>query len=165
MINNFKDNFKSFFGQGFDKIKDGFRNLSKPADEEEHKTVKFFERIIEGLPEFEKIGYRTTSFQVEISVPPALELHFNRFKIATDEEVAALREELKDRKMSLMILSALIKSARIQESMSTPSFVFSDIEIEVTIPPSIGLRYVNRKLVDDNSADNGTENQNLTLTK
>lgn len=32
--------------------------------------------------------------------------------------------------------------------MSTTSFVFFDIEIEVTIPPSIGLRYVNPKLVD-----------------
>lgn len=97
MINTFEDNFKSFFGQAFDKIKEGFKSITIPADAEENKTVKFLERIIEGLPEFEKTGYRTTSFQVKISVPPTLELHFNRFKIATDEEVSALREELKDR--------------------------------------------------------------------
>ncbi|MDG1779391.1 MAG: hypothetical protein P8H59_00445 [Flavobacteriales bacterium] len=149
MINSLKDNFKSYFGQGYDKIKDGFSKLNKPSDEEENKTFTFFERVIEGLPAFERIGYRTTSFQIEISIPPALEIHFNRFKIATEEEIEELREELKDKRVSTMILNALIKSSTIQESMSTPSFVFSDIEIEVTIPPSIGLRYINRKLVKD----------------
>lgn len=64
-----------------------------------------------------------------------------------------------------MLLNVLIKSARIQESMSAPSFVFSDIEIEGTTPPSIGLRYVNRKLVDDKSEITTTGDQNLTLTK
>ena len=161
-MNAFKDQFKSIFGPYFNKIKDGFTKLNNTSNEDENKTVKFFERIIEGLPAFERIGYRTTSFQVEISIPPALELHFNRFKIATDEEINLLREELKDRKMSLMILNALVKSAHLQESMSTPSFVFSDIEIEVTIPPSIGLRYVNRKMIDEKV---DPANQNLTLTK
>lgn len=155
MINSLKDNFKSFFGQGFDKIKDGFSKLNKPSDEEESKTFTFFEKVIEGLPDFEKIGYRTTSFQVEISIPPALEIHFNRFKIATEEEIEELRAQLKDKRVSTMILNALIKSSKIQESMSTPSFVFSDIEIEVTIPPSIGLRYVNRKLVKNEPETKG----------
>jgi hypothetical protein len=46
-------------------------------------------------------------------------LPFHLFKIAPDEEIAALREKLKEDRTSTQVLNTLVKYAGIQESLSS----------------------------------------------
>jgi hypothetical protein len=105
------------------------------------------------LPLLEKAGFRTNRLIVGVSIPPSIEIHFSRFKEINKEEIDSLYEEYKDKKMFKLILKSLIMSNDFQSKLSTDGLVFSETCIEISIPPKVSIKYLNKDIANINKLE------------
>lgn len=133
------DDAISVFRDGLDKV----ANIGTYSKE---KTVEFIESIAELIPLIEKAGYRTNRFIVGITIPPSVQLHLHRFKEVSDSEIEELKITYKDKKVLNMILSALITVNNLQGKLNIGDLVFSEVAVDITLPPKISIRYLNKDI-------------------
>lgn len=96
----------------------------------------------QALPALKSAGYEMTEFEIELGVTPKLIPHF-RHAPKTAEDATAAREMLKDNKIGLLILGALLKAGDVHKQIKVAGFGFSHIEIELGLIPSVRLQYKN----------------------
>lgn len=94
------------------------------------------------LPAIKSAGYEMTEFEVELGVTPKLIPHF-RHAAKSAEDVDAARTMLKDNKLGMMILVALLKAGEVHRQIKVAGFGFTHIEIELGLIPSVRLQYKN----------------------
>ena len=94
----------------------------------------------QSLPAIKSAGYELTEFEVELGVTPKLIPHF-RHAPKSVEDVDAARESLRDNKLGMLILGALLKAGDVHKQIKVAGFGFSHIEIELGIIPSVRLQY------------------------
>lgn len=147
LIQTSKKNFiQSSFDEALDTLKSGLDKVSDFGSYTKDKTVDFVESIVELIPIIEKAGYRTNRFIVGISIPPSVQLHLHRFKEVSDEEIESLKVEYEEKKILKMILSSLITVNSLQGKLSVGDLVFSEVAIDITLPPRISIRYLNKEI-------------------
>lgn len=147
LIQTSKKNFiQSSFNEALDTLKSGLDKVSDFGSYTKDKTVDFVESIVELIPIIEKAGYRTNRFIVGISIPPSVQLHLHRFKEVSDEEIESLKVEYEEKKILKMILSSLITVNSLQGKLSVGDLVFSEVAIDITLPPRISIRYLNKEI-------------------
>ncbi len=96
----------------------------------------------QALPAIKSAGYEMTEFEVELGVTPKLIPHF-RHAAKSLEDVDAARAMLKDNKLGMMILVALLKAGDVHKQIRVAGFGFTHIEIELGLIPSVRLQYKN----------------------
>lgn len=141
-----KNFIQSSFDDAIDTLKAGLEKVSDFGNFTKDKTVDFVESIAELIPIIEKAGYRTNRFIVGITIPPSVQLHLHRFKEVSEEEIEDLKLEYKDKKILKMILSSLITVNKLQGKLSVGDLVFSEVAIDITLPPKISIRYLNKEI-------------------
>jgi hypothetical protein len=96
----------------------------------------------QALPAIKTGGYELTEFEVELGVTPKLIPHFRHAKKSA-EDVEAARAMLKDNKLGMMILNALLKAGDVHRQIKVAGFSFTHIEIEMGLIPCVRLQYKN----------------------
>jgi hypothetical protein len=96
----------------------------------------------QALPAIKTGGYELTEFEVELGVTPKLIPHFRHAKKSA-EDVEAARAMLKDNKLGMMILNALLKAGDVHRQIKVAGFAFTHIEIEMGLIPCVRLQYKN----------------------
>ncbi|WP_299682257.1 hypothetical protein [uncultured Dokdonia sp.] len=132
--------------QLLNQLKNGFSKLSDIGTTAKNKFINYVKEVFDILPLIEKAGFRTNRLIVGISVPPSVEIHVSRFKEVDQKAIDQLLEEYKDRKMFKMILRSLLMSNEFQSKISTEQLVFNEICIEISIPPKVSLKYLNKDI-------------------
>ena len=126
---------KSFGALANDKLNE----LSAVGAQKVQELVLSFQQA---LPAIKSAGYEMTEFEVELGVTPKLIPHFRHAaKSAEDDETA--RAMLKDNKIGMMILMALLKAGEVHRQIKVAGFGFTHIEIELGLIPSVRLQYKN----------------------
>ena len=126
------------------QLKNGLSKIGSIGVNAKNKFVDYVKDVFDILPIIEKAGFKTKRLIIGISVPPSIEIHFNRFKIISDQEIEQLYEEYKDKKMLKLILKSLIVSNDFQSKLSSDYLVFSETCIEITIPPKVSIKYLSK---------------------
>ena len=129
----------------FDKVKEGLEAIESSGKNTVEKSIEYVQEIIDNLPLYEKVGYRTTSIEIGISFPPSLEIDFHKFKNVNADEIDKLKQKYKDSKMFLLILNSLINASSFQNKISTENFESNLISVEITIPPKVSIKFKRRK--------------------
>jgi hypothetical protein len=111
--------------------------LSAAGSQKIQELVNSFQQ---SLPAIKSAGYELTEFEVELGVTPKLIPHFKHGARAV-EDVEAARAMLKDNKLGLMILNALLKAGDVHKHIRMAHFGFSHIEIELGLIPCVRLQY------------------------
>ena len=119
--------------QLFSQLKNGFSKLSDIGTTTKNKFISYVKEVFDILPLIEKAGFRTNRLIVGISIPPSVEIHVSRFK-----EI--------DQKMFKMILKSLLMTNEFQDKISTDQLVFNEICIEISIPPKVSIKYLNKDI-------------------
>ena len=96
----------------------------------------------QALPAIKSAGYEMTEFEVELGVTPKLIPHF-RHAAKSIEDIEAARAMLKDNKLGIMILVALLRAGDVHRQIKVAGFAFTHIEIELGLIPSVRLQYKN----------------------
>lgn len=139
--------------QIFEQFKNGIAKIGDLGTSTKNKFIDYVKDVFNVLPLLEKAGFRTNRLIVGVSIPPSVEIHFSRFKEVNKEEIDALYEEYKDKKMFKLILKSLIMSNDFQSKLSSDSLVFSETCIEISIPPKISIKYLNKDIANINKIE------------
>ncbi|MBU3011424.1 hypothetical protein KO506_08420 [Polaribacter vadi] len=134
--------------QIFEQFKNGVSKIGDLGTNTKNKFIDYVKDVFNVLPLLEKAGFRTNRLIVGVSIPPSVEIHFSRFKEVDKEEIDLLYEEYKDKKMFKMILKALLMSNEFQSKLSSESLVFAETCIEISIPPKVSIKYLNKEVAN-----------------
>ena len=126
---------KSFGALANDKLNE----LSAVGAQKVQELVQSFQQA---LPAIKSAGYEMTEFEVELGVTPKLIPHF-RHAAKSVEDIDTARAMLKDNKLGMMILVALLKAGEVHRQIKVAGFGFTHIEIELGLIPSVRLQYKN----------------------
>jgi len=118
---------------------DKFNELSAAGAQKVQELVLSFQQA---LPAIKSAGYEMTEFELELGVTPKLIPHF-RHAAKSVEDIDAARAMLKDNKLGMMILVALVKAGDVHRQIKVAGFGFTHIEIELGLIPSVRLQYKN----------------------
>lgn len=130
------------------QLKNGLSKIGDIGSNTKNKFVEYVKDVFDVLPLIENAGFKANRLIVGISVPPSIEIHFSRFKELGKEETEKLLELYSDRKMFTLIFKALKMSNEFQRKLSSDSLVFSETCIEISIPPKISIKYLNKDISD-----------------
>ena len=128
------------------QLKNGLSKIGDIGANTKNKFVDYVKEVFDVLPLIESAGFRTNRLIVGISVPPSIEIHFSRFKELSQDETDKLLELYSDRKMFKLIFKALKMSNEFQGKLSSETLVFSETCIEISIPPKVSIKYLNKDI-------------------
>lgn len=92
------------------------------------------------LPALRQAGYELREFEIELGLTPKIIAHFMPTP-ASEEDVAAAREVLKDNKIGTSMLSVLRRAGDVHRQIKVPGFSCAHLEIDVGLLPAVRLRY------------------------
>lgn len=139
--------------QILDQLKAGFSKIGDFGTSTKKKFIDYVKEVFNVLPLLEKAGFKTNRLIVGVSIPPSVEIHFSRFKEVDKEEIDALYEEYKEKKMFKLILKSLLMSNDFQSKLSSDNLVFSETCIEISIPPKVSIKYLNSDIANLNKIE------------
>ncbi len=128
------------------QLKDGLSKIGDIGTHTKHKFVDYVTDVFDVLPLIEQAGFKTNRLIIGVSIPPSIEIHFSRFKELSEEETKQILELYSDKKMFNLIFKALVVSNEFQEKLSSDTLVFSETCIEISIPPKISIKYLNKDI-------------------
>ncbi len=130
------------------QLKNGLSKIGDFGASTKNKFINYVKDIFDVLPLIEKAGFRTNRLIVGISIPPSVEIHVSRYKEIDEEEIQQLYKEYKNKKMFKLILKALLMSNDFQGKLSSDNLVFSETCIEISIPPKVSIKYLNKDIAN-----------------
>lgn len=134
--------------QILDQLKNGLSKIGDLGTNTKNKFIDYVRDVFNVLPLLEKAGFRTNRLIVGVSIPPSVEIHFSRFKEINKDEIDKMYEEFKDKKMFKLILKSLLMSNEFQSKLSSESLVFAETCIEISIPPKVSIKYLNKDIAN-----------------
>lgn len=96
--------------------------------------------FVAALPHLKRAGYELREFEVELGLTPKVIAHFLPHP-ASDDDLAAAREALKDNKVGASMLSVLRRAGDAHRQIKAPGFECAHMEIDVGVIPAVRLRY------------------------
>ena len=139
--------------QILDQLKSGLSKIGDIGTNTKNKFIDYVKDVFNVLPLLEKAGFRTNRLIVGVSIPPSIEIHFSRFKEISKEEIDEMYEEYKEKKMFKLILKSLLLSNEFQSKLSSESLVFAETCIEISIPPKVSIKYLNKDIANLNKIE------------
>ncbi len=96
--------------------------------------------FLSALPALKQAGYDLREFEIELGITPKVIAHFMPHP-ATEEDVSAAREALKENKIGASMLNVLRRAGDMHRQIKAPGFECAHMEIDVGIIPAVRLRY------------------------
>ncbi len=128
------------------QLKSGLSKIGDLGTNTKDKFVNYVKDIFDVLPLIEKAGFRTNRLIVGVSIPPSVEIHFSRVTEFDENHIQKLMDEYANKKMFKLILKGLLMSNEFQSKISTDDLIFSETCIEISIPPKISIKYLNKDI-------------------
>ena len=104
------------------------------------KLQESMDAFVRALPALKQAGYTLREFEIELGVTPKVIAHFVPTP-ATEEEIAAAREKLKDKTIGGAMLAVLRRAGEAHRQIKVPGFSCAHLEIDVGVIPAVRLRY------------------------
>jgi hypothetical protein len=114
-----------------------FAELKAFGAEKVQETLIAF---LSALPALKQAGYDLREFEIELGITPKVIAHFMPHP-ATEADVAAARDALKDNKIGASMLSVLRRAGDMHRQIKAPGFECAHMEIDVGVIPAVRLRY------------------------
>ena len=103
--------------------------------------VKTSERFNNALPYIEKAGFRVIEIEVGLGLSPKVTAHLYMDELLSEQDQSALLVETEDKKLINTVLSSLFKASAARKKLNFRSFHFSMIELELSLLPSVMLKF------------------------
>lgn len=135
------------------QLKSGLSKIGDLGTASKNKFVNYVKEVFAVLPLIEEAGFRTNRLIVGISIPPSVDIHLSRFKELDEKQIEKLLDDYRDKKMFKLILKALLMSNEFQGKLSSDNLVFSETCIEISIPPKVSIKYLNKDIANLNKIE------------
>lgn len=135
------------------KIKDNLREKVAGASEllgdlEEggkEKFVAYVNGLADIIPIIAQTGYRLKGIDMAVTIPPGVDMHFEKFKNISEKEIDKILDANKDKAMLSSIVKALVAADDFHKKLKLGNLVLTDISVEVSLPPKVTIKFVKKK--------------------
>lgn len=148
---NLQDNFdkasdflKKSSGEAINKLKESAEKMTHLGPAAKDKVAQLVSDFLEILPILEEAGYPAHEFKIVLALTPILEVGFVTGRGADEATIERLKEEHAEKRFVKMILSTLQMADDLAQRVDTDDFVYKETILEISVPPKVSLRYVNR---------------------
>lgn len=132
----------------FGKIKQGAGKLgamsSNLGDSAMDKAADVINDLIATLPLLEEAGYEAKEFTIQVAFPPVITIHFRKIADLDADSLTKIKEKHQGKKMFQLLLKTLTTANALLPKIKSDIFDFDEIIVDVTVPPSVQLRYLRR---------------------
>lgn len=116
--------------------------LSDLKDETKEKLLKSINGLGDILPIVAQTGYRLDAFDIEISIPPGINLQFEKVQDVSKEKIDSILEQNKEKELLKVIVNSLVAADEFHKKVKLGNYVFTHISIDLSIPPTVHIKYV-----------------------
>lgn len=99
------------------------------------------DKFNEILPYLERAGFTVTELEVGIGLSPKVNAHLEMINDISEEEKIMIMTEVTGRKLISAVLSSLFKAVEAREKLKFNKFHFTHIELELSILPTVMLKF------------------------
>ncbi len=149
-----KDTFKTilsdttgFIGESYDDAVHLLKDTLNRFYDIKHLTAEKLAMLANDLialsPIIEETGFRTKEVNLGVSVPPRVVFHFEKCKDVSREEIQKIMEAHSDKILLKVIVTTLLSADDFQRRLTMGTFKFTEIDIEVGVPPQVNVKLVN----------------------
>lgn len=146
-VKNALDDTGALFGEGLqsatDLLKETLSNFYDVKNLTAEKLAVIANDLIALSPIIEKTGYRTKEINIGVSLPPKIIFHFEKFADISKEEIAEILKANDDKTILKVIVGTLTTADEFQSKLTLGNFKFSEIDIEVGVPPQVNVKLMN----------------------
>ncbi|MFN0274785.1 MAG: hypothetical protein ACKVPJ_03490 [Chitinophagales bacterium] len=125
-------------------LKDTFSKFYDVKNITKEKLSTMANDFLALAPVIEKTGYRTKELTIGVTVPPKIIFHFEKFAEISKEEIEKILVENKNKTLLKVIVNTLVTADEFQSKLTPGSFKFSEIDIELGIPPQVNIKFINQ---------------------
>ncbi len=141
------DDTGALFGEGLqsatDLLKETLSNFYDVKNLTTEKLAVIANDLIALSPIIEKTGYRTKEIDIGVSLPPKIIFHFEKFADISKDEIAEILKANDDKTILKVIVGTLTTADEFQSKLTLGNFKFSEIDIEVGVPPQVNVKLMN----------------------
>lgn len=119
--------------------------LSNLKDEGKEKIIDYFNNLTDLIPVIAETGYRLKGIDIDLSIPPGVDMHFEKFKDLSREAIDEILEKNKDKDMLKTIVNSLVAADDLHKKLKVGNLVFSDISLNIGLPPKVTLKFSKKK--------------------
>jgi hypothetical protein len=96
------------------------------------------------LPLIAQTGYVLKEMYVEVSIPPGINMCFEKTLETPKETIEKILKAHKDKEMLKMIVNALVSAEEYQKKIKLGSLIFTSIIVNISIPPKTSVKYIKK---------------------
>ncbi|RJP68138.1 MAG: hypothetical protein C4539_09560 [Ignavibacteriales bacterium] len=134
MLSKIKDDLKG-------KVSGVTEYIGDLKEEGKEKSISYINGLSEILPIVAKTGYKLKGVDIEMSLPPGINLQFEKFENITKEEIDAIMEANKDKDLLQTIVKTLVMADEFHNKLKMGDLVFTTISVNLSIPPKVSLNF------------------------
>jgi hypothetical protein len=137
VLNKLTENLKG-------KVAGASEFLSDLKDESKEKLLNYVNGLGEILPIIVETGYMLKSIDVEVSIPPGINLQFQKVQDVSKDRIDSILEANKDKDMLKLIVNSLVAADEFHKKVKLGNYIFTDISIDLSIPPQVHIKFVRK---------------------
>jgi hypothetical protein len=118
--------------------------LSDLKEDGKEKLVAYFNNLSDLIPIIDETGYRLKGIDMELSLPPGINMHFEKFKNMSREAIDEILEQNKDKEMLKTIVNSLVAADEVHKKLKMGDLLFTDISINLGLPPKVTIKFVKK---------------------
>jgi hypothetical protein len=118
--------------------------LSDLKEGGKEKLLDYVNGLAEILPIIAETGYKLKAFDIEISIPPGVNLQFEKVQDVPKEKIDSILEANKNREMLHLIVNSLVAADEFHKRIKVGNFTLTDISVDLSIPPNVHIKFVKK---------------------
>lgn len=137
VLNKLTENLKG-------KVAGASEFLTDLKDQSKEKLLAYVNGLGEILPIIAETGYRLESIDIEVSIPPGINLQFQKVLDVSKEKINSILEANKDREMLKLIVNSLVAADEFHNKVKLGNYAFTDVSIDLSVPPKVHIKFVRK---------------------
>jgi hypothetical protein len=119
--------------------------LSDLKEDSKEKIINYFNNLSELIPIIAETGYRLKGIDIELSLPPGINMRFEKFKNMSREAIDEILEKNKEKEMLNAIVNSLVTADEFHNKLKMGDLVFRDISLKLGLPPKVTIAFVKKE--------------------
>jgi hypothetical protein len=128
-----------------DKVSDASGYLTDLKEEGKDKIINYFNGLSEIIPIIAETGYRLKGIDMEVTIPPGINMHFEKFKNISKEKIDQILEQNKEKELLRAIVKALVSADEFHKKLKMGSLRLTDISVNLGLPPKVTIKFAKKK--------------------
>ncbi|HTY39382.1 MAG TPA: hypothetical protein VMH23_19855 [Bacteroidota bacterium] len=127
------------------KIAGASELLGGLKDDAKEKFINYVNGLGDILPVVAETGYRLKGIDMEMSIPPGVDMHFEKFKNVSKENIDKILEANKDKDLLRSLVKALVAADEFHNRLKIGGLKLTDLSVNLSIPPKVTIKFVKEK--------------------